>query len=571
VFVGGGFGVGLTVTELDLPAGLIPPGDRAARLSEVLPVEARTPAEKALELQRIQQLKAELAAYEVELVAGLAADRPDAFDRKPGQPGAAVDDGVPGPGPGEGVSEFFVDELAQVLNCSRTQASVLADDAATLTEKLPATRAALADGRLDWPRARCLARELGWKARETDPAVIAAVEAAVLPVAVELSVKRLEALVQRELAARDAQAAERRRRDAEKASNVTAKPVGDGMGELTAGMPWPLAAACRDIVDRLARAAKAAGDPRPLGVLRVAALADLLQRPWVEQPPVTAALTIVAPLDALTPARFLAAGGPPPVAFTRPGSVPAPTAEVNGAPITAAHLSELLTQLDALCPGGLQAPAGGSLHVALTDPDGTLRAVVDRRQLAQLVRRGCPDHPTTCPDTDDDCGCAVLDAPPATDPYAPTAAQRVFVKTRDRTCRHPGCGNRAGWADLDHVIPHSCGGETACENLCCLCRRHHRLKTHAPGWLYAMTADGTLTVITPSGVTRITRPPGRYDARGRPGKSGAGSLPDPGLGREPPPHPAPGSPLPVNDPRLLAGPPGAPPPPPDHADDPPPF
>jgi hypothetical protein len=41
-----------------------------------------------------------------------------------------------------------------------------------------------------------------------------------------------------------------------------------------------------------------------------------------------------------------------------------------------------------------------------------------------------------------------------------------------------------------------------------LCRRHHRLKTHAPGWRFTMTADGVLSVTTPSGVTRTTRPPG---------------------------------------------------------------
>ena len=57
-------------------------------------------------------------------------------------------------------------------------------------------------------------------------------------------------------------------------------------------------------------------------------------------------------------------------------------------------------------------------------------------------------------------------------------------------------------------IPYACGGQTDCANLCCLCRRHHRLKTHAEGWLYVMTLDGVLSVTTPSGVTRTSRPPG---------------------------------------------------------------
>ena len=76
------------------------------------------------------------------------------------------------------------------------------------------------------------------------------------------------------------------------------------------------------------------------------------------------------------------------------------------------------------------------------------------------------------------------------------------------TCRFPNCGQRTGWADLDHVIAHARGGDTACENLCCLCRSHHRLKTFAPGWQFRMDPDGTLHVTTPSGITRTTRPPG---------------------------------------------------------------
>ncbi|QNG35214.1 hypothetical protein F1C76_00010 [Geodermatophilaceae bacterium NBWT11] len=43
-------------------------------------------------------------------------------------------------------------------------------------------------------------------------------------------------------------------------------------------------------------------------------------------------------------------------------------------------------------------------------------------------------------------------------------------------------------------------------NLVCLCRRHHRLKTHAPGWVFGMDPDGTLHVTPPGGRTRTTRP-----------------------------------------------------------------
>jgi hypothetical protein len=186
--------------------------------------------------------------------------------------------------------------------------------------------------------------------------------------------------------------------------------------------------------------ATADGDTRWIGQLRVGVLGDLVLRPWdTTRPPVTAHLTLLAPLDAL-------------------GSGAGGLAEVDGQPITAAHLRALLEQLDAVCPGGLQAPAEGTLDIALTDPgSGALRATVTRGELERSVRRGCPEH------SGDDCRCPLTDRPPPVDRYTRTPAQRRFVTTRDRTCRHPGCRNGAGWADLDHVIPHGEGGQTACE------------------------------------------------------------------------------------------------------------
>ncbi|MGY1725325.1 hypothetical protein ACI79W_20025, partial [Blastococcus sp. SYSU DS0533] len=125
-------------------------------------------------------------------------------------------------------------------------------------------------------------------------------------------------------------------------------------------------------------------------MLRAGAAADLILRPWQDQPAVTAQLTVVAPLPALTPAGFLTTGTPLPAAFTPPG-VPEPVGEVDGEPITAAHLRELLTQLDA---AGIQAPPAGSLHIAVTDAAGALLAVTGRTELARRAATGCPDHPS---------------------------------------------------------------------------------------------------------------------------------------------------------------------------------
>jgi hypothetical protein len=181
---------------------------------------------------------------------------------------------------------------------------------------------------------------------------------------------------------------------------------------------------------------------------------------------------------------------------------------VNGTPITAAHLRELLSQLDTL---GVQAPPGGSLAVALTDDGGALLGTVTAPELARLAARGCRLHGRNA-----DCSCPVLGSPPEVDGYHHSPAQERFLRLRDRTCRHPGCGQPAGRTDADHVVPYDCGGRTTCQNLCCLCRNHHRLKTFARDWRFDMRADGTLTVTTPSGITRTTRPPGLRDRLDQP-------------------------------------------------------
>ena len=212
----------------------------------------------------------------------------------------------------------------------------------------------------------------------------------------------------------------------------------------------------------------------------------------------TAALTVLAPLPSLR---------------SDPADGRHEAAEVNGQSITAAHVRELLGELDSVCPGGLRAPTGGSLTVAVTDADGALLATTTRRELERIARRGCPDHPDRSESCGTSCGCAVLDRPPPVDRYRPSPAQQRFTSTRDRTCRQPGCGLPAAWADLDHVLAHTDGGATACENLCCLCRRHHRLKTHAPGWNFVLLPSGVLRVTTPSGITRSTRPPGLRSVR----------------------------------------------------------
>ncbi|MGY1778235.1 DUF222 domain-containing protein, partial [Geodermatophilus sp. SYSU D00804] len=433
-----------------------------------LPVALLSREQKAAELQRVAALKAMTAAYEAELVLGLADDSPDDDDPALGTPGTRSRSWKPD-AELPGVSEFFPAELAMVLNCGRLAAAQLAHRAWTYREKLPGTWAALAAGRLDEARAKALVDVL----EHTTAATARTLEARLLPEAMSLTVRTLKDRALALLLDADAQAIDGRRRQAERHADVRLYDCPfDGMATLAADLPADLAAASFAVVDELARMLKADGDERPIGQLRTLVLADLLQRPWeTGRPPVSAHLQVIATLAALT-GRSSEAGA------------------VNGLPITAAHLRELLQQLDAL---GLRTPEGGSVTLALVDDDGTLRATTTLNRLRRLARTGCADHPA-----DADCDCALLERPAATDSYAPSAPQQAFVHTRDRTCRFPTCGQRVGWADTDHVVPHAAGGATDCANLCCLCRSHHRLKTFAQGWRFEMTADGVLTVTTPS-------------------------------------------------------------------------
>ncbi|MGY1856988.1 DUF222 domain-containing protein [Modestobacter sp. SYSU DS0290] len=460
----------------------------------------------AARLQGIQRQRARATAEEAELILALAGQRPSAADPAPDRPGARRQGWTAQPADGE-VSEFFTAELATVLNVGRGTAAIRLTRALVWRDKLPATFAALRAGDLDERRAQQLADAL----RSVPAEVAARVEATLLGEAGDLSVtgvgKRATELVLRF----DADAAEEARVEAEKAADVHVYPsAGDGRAVLAVDLPADVAAEAHDLIDQLARMLKADGDPRPIGQLRTLVAAALILRPADNGLPLlTANLTVTAALEALE-------GG------VTPG-------EVNGLPITAAHLRDLLARVGAL---GLTAPEGGTLSFAITGPDGELLATVTPAELTRSAKRGCPHHPGG------ECGCALLGPPPATANYRPTERQRAFLTTRDRRCRFPNCGQRVGWADLDHVIPHSCGGVTDCANLCCLCRSHHRLKTHAPGWRFAMTPDGTLRVTTPSGVTRTTRPPGRRPPDPEPPecRSAAGpEPPPPGPDHDPPP------------------------------------
>jgi hypothetical protein len=496
-----------------------------------LPADWLDDTQVAAELAHIERRRARDAAREAALILRLAALRPDTDDPPPSTPGARrtwrrTEPEFPG------VCEFFTAEVAHALNLGRGTAAFRARRAFTWAESLPATLAALAGGELDERRAGVLADVL----QHTQPDLARQVEARVLPGAGDLSPAALRRAALAVLAELDAEAIQQRHEEAKKAADVRAYQTHDGMAALAADLTAEQAAACYAVLDALAAMAKADGDERPIGAIRAAMMAMLIMRPADHGlGGVQVQLAVTATLEALEGAGTVAG-------------------EVNGFTISAAQLRDLLRRVGAL---GLTAPDGGSLSFALTDPHGRLLATATPTDLARAAAHDCADHPgqpnaphpdgtqaeaeqpeadvpeadrlgsrpsaakrsaatpqdteqsaSDPPDLDPGCDCPVLGPPAPTDRYQPTPAQRRFTTTRDRRCRMPNCGQRVGWADLDHVLPHGQGGATCCINLCCLCRSHHRLKTFAPGWTFHLDPDGTLHVTSPSGVTRTTRPPG---------------------------------------------------------------
>jgi hypothetical protein len=192
-------------------------------------------------------------------------------------------------------------------------------------------------------------------------------------------------------------------------------------------------------------------------------------------------VTVTIPADTL-------GGGPIPGEVPGWGPLPATTARDLAARATSCHAlvyhpdTGQLLGLSTLLRSGL--PGGPAAAAACTDPPGRTGGGTAGGE-----------------------GVAVrwLDALPPSGGYAHPPVMERLVKARDVTCRAPGCTRAAAACDCDHVVPYP-RGATSPANTCCLCRRHHRLKTHAPGWHTQTAGHAHLLGTTPTGHTLTTDP-----------------------------------------------------------------
>ena len=121
----------------------------------------------------------------------------------------------------------------------------------------------------------------------------------------------------------------------------------------------------------------------------------------------------------------------------------------------------------------------------------------------------------------------------------PGAALEAWIRSRDQTCRFPGCDRPAMRADIDHTDDWLIGGLTEAPNLGALCEPHHLLK-HDPdtGWSVVQPTPGCFLWTSPTG-TRHRVEPDRYRdlADPLPPAEGPTSIPD--LVYAPPPRSSP--------------------------------
>ncbi|MGI8328885.1 DUF222 domain-containing protein [Actinomadura scrupuli] len=168
-------------------------------------------------------------------------------------------------GPPLKVAESIADEIALALTLSGGAAGMWAGLACRLTEQLPATRQALAQGRIDLPRAKAIADGLLGVDRETAWLV----EQAVIGAAERMPVARLRHRVRAAIKAVDPQAAEERRQRARKVRSLEMWATAAGTCELALREVCEEdAEAIYNRINAAAQAMKADGDARPIDAIR---------------------------------------------------------------------------------------------------------------------------------------------------------------------------------------------------------------------------------------------------------------------------------------------------------------
>jgi hypothetical protein len=342
--------------------------------------------------------------------------------------------------------EFVADELALVMGCHPRSAQAVVVDALQARD-FPALMAAWTEGHLTDRHVKAAVEELLTRLTE-QPARLRVLDQVLdacrrrhadgrrWPTPGELArMIRVAALLA------DADGAARRKEEAtaHRGAHSSALPHGQAMLALE-GPEERIAAMHEALRARAAEAARQPGETRTRAQLEFDLAEELLRGGILEdgQDPVAYDVQLVMPLDTAT-GEGQALGELPGLGPVLPG--------------TCLVLLARASTLTRICTD----PATG--RVLTVDDPVRVDQDPDAITAALAAMRTAP---VVLPDL-------------SSDRYRPTARALRFVKTRDRTCRFPGCTLPARFSDVDHELPWP-RGRTDPRNLHCLCRHHHRAK-----------------------------------------------------------------------------------------------
>jgi hypothetical protein len=323
-------------------------------------------------------------------------------------------------------------EIAAALTWTKRFAKARLEESWALVERLPAVWAVLRAGSIDLYKARVLLEGTG----AVPESLARRIVAGILPEAPSLTTGQLAYRLRRLVLEADPAAAKNNYERAVGERKVVRGVNPDGTGYLSGcNLPVEQAAAADERLDALARAAKQAGDDRPMDLIRADIYLSLLTGTYTGPTPIhrrgVVELTVdLATLMGLADHTAELAGWGPVIADIARQIARAREGDGDGEMIWRFSVTDPFT--------------GALLH------HGTTRAPAESGGRRKDPRR------------------------------RPTPRQRALVIARDRTCRGPGCRVPAHRTELDHRLDHAKGGPTQVWNLDAKCGACHDLK-HS-GW-----------------------------------------------------------------------------------------
>lgn len=362
----------------------------------------------------------------------------------------------------------FVSEIAAALRLPDRTAERLIRTGQALVGDLPATLAALGEGRLSFRHAQILVDQ----SYGLDPEARRELETRMLPIAQNTTPTRFEHTVRRTRERLNPETMTTRHTAALEQRGIELVPEQDGMTFIGAHLDAVLGVAIDDRLTTIARTLQVDGETRTLTQLKTDVFSDLL----LDSAPLDAALVDCDGLPHTTAGRGDGAA-------RRFRSI-RPTVLVT---------VPALTLLDRRAEPGSTVP--GATETATVEGYGPIDPQTAREiaSCAPTLRRMITDPVTG----------VVLSFDRTT--YRVPKDLRTWLRVRDGTCRFPNCNRRAGPSELDHTNDWALNGPTNHDNLAHLCPDHHALKT-AGTWKVQQLGGGSLRWTSPGKLHYNTNP-----------------------------------------------------------------